>query len=290
MTTSEQRVAVVTDSGCSIRPEDDLAKKYDVTIVPLKIKFYENGLFVPYRDLDIEPEDFYQRMRESAELPQTSGAVPGRIAEIYGKLSKRTNSIVSIHLTSVHSAAFGSADLGREDIQEKTPELLIEVIDSRQISLGMWFLAEKAAKLSQEGANLEEIKMEVLATIPKIELLATLSTLSNIIRGGRVPALHGYLGTLLRIKPILGVVDGKIEEVGRARTISKARKEMVSRVMGEDEIVKMAVLHTNDFEAAYDLKEALSEFYFGDILVRDAGPVLGVHAGERAVGIVFQRA
>lgn len=284
-------VEVITDSGASIRPEDKEAKEYNVTIVPLNITFFENGQPKSYDDLDFTPWELYRRIRESEELPQTSGAMIGKITEVYKELSKKTDSIISIHITSKHSVAWESAVQGAEIAREKIPELSIEVIDSRQISLGTWFLAELAAKLSQEGISLEEIKNEVLITVPKIQLYAALSTLDNIIKGGRVPTLAGYLGKALKIMPVLGVIDGEIKDVGKVRSVGKARKEMVRRVEGEEkEIVKMAVLHTNDLEAAKEVREALAEFYKGKIPIYEAGPVLGVHAGEGAAGVVFQRA
>lgn len=285
------RVEVVTDSGASIRPEDKEAKEYNITIVPLNITFFEDGQPKSYDDLEFTPGEFYRKMRESKELPQTSGAVIGKIAKIYEELSGKTDSIISIQITSKHSVAWESAVQGAEMTQAKIPELSIEVIDSRQISLGTWFLAELAAKLSQEGASLEEIKNEVLITIPKIQLYAALSTLDNIIKGGRVPTLMGYVGKTLNILPVLGVFDGEIKDIGKVRTVGKARKEMIKKVEGEEkEIVRMAVLHTNDPEAAEEVREALAEFYKGKIPIYEAGPVLGVHAGEGAVGVAFQRA
>lgn len=287
----ERKVAVVTDSSVSIRPEDKEAQELGVAIVPLRISFFENGQFVDYADLDIETEEFYQKMRASKRLPQTSGAVPGRIAEVYKKLGEETKAIISIHITSEHSVAWQSAVLGAKSAREEIPELLIEVIDSKQISLGTWFSVAHAAKLAQDGAGLEEIKEEVLEIIPKIGFLVTLSTLENIIKGGRVPALAGRLGSILGIMPILTIKDGELQEVGKVRTVSRARRELVRRVEGEkEEIVKMAILHTHDYEGAREVREALAEFYPKHIPIRDAGPVLGVHGGEGAVGIVFQKA
>ena len=287
----ERRVAIVTDSTVSIRPEDKEVQELGVTIVPLRISFFENNQFVDYADLDIKTEEFYRKMRASKYLPRTSGAVSGRIAEVYKELREEANAIISIHISSRHSVAWQSAVLGAKSAREEIPELSIEVIDSRQISLGTWFSVAHAAKLAQDGARLEEIKKGVLEIIPKIEFLATLSTLKNIIRGGRVPALTGYLGSLLRIMPILTIKDGELQEVGKMRTVCRARRELVRRVEDEEEeIVKMAILHTHDYEGAQEVREALAKFYPKHIPIHDAGPVLGVHGGEGAVGVVFQKA
>lgn len=290
--TPEQRVAVVTDSCCSIRPEDELAQKYEVvTIVPVEIKFFENNQYVPYSDFEIPPQEFYQRMRTSEKLPQTSGAITGRTLETSRKLSKETNSIISIHVTSKHSVVWESVVLGKKIAQEEIPELLIEVIDSKQLSLGLWFLVEHAAILSKKGANLEQIKNEVLEMIPKIQLLAVLESLENLKRGGRADELvKAYLASLLSIHPILGVKEGKLEQFARERTVKRAREKMVEMVGDSGKLVKMAVLHTNAPEMAKGMKENLAKTYKGEIPIYEAGPVLGVHAGEGAVGVAFQRA
>lgn len=287
--TPEQRVAVVTDSSSSIRPEDKIAKEHELTIVPLQVSFYEGGREVSYSDLDISPQEFYRKMRDSEALPKTSGVIQGPIYETCLKLSEKTNQIISIHITSVHSAAYGSAVQGAKLAQEERPELFIEVIDSRQISAGTLLLVLKAAELSQKSASLEEVKEGVLATIPKIQLYATLSSLKNLVAGGRVPAAAGWLGSMLKINPILGIDNGKLVKVGAKRTTDKARQELIRRVEGEDEeIVKMAILHTNDLDGAKQVKEALAVSFSGEIPIFDAGPALGVHAGEGAVGVAFQ--
>jgi DegV family protein with EDD domain len=287
----EKKPAVVIDSGSSIRPEDKITQELEITILPLDITFSENGKLVTYPDLDLSADEFYQKMAESKQLPTTSGAIPGRALEAYQKLSETTDSIISVHLTSKHSAAYPSALRAAQMAKEENPELTIEVIDSRQISLGIWLLAEMAARLSQQGATLEEIKQETLATIPKIETYAALATLKNIIAGGRVPALAGYLGMALKIKPVLKIIDGRLEEIAKIRTVRKARAEMVKMVEREEaEIVKMAVIHANDPASAWKVRRALNQFYSGEISVHEVGPVLGVHAGQGTVGIAFQKA
>lgn len=287
----ERKVAVVTDSCCSIRPEDRLVREYEVTILPVEIKFFENGRFVPYSDFEVTPQEFYQRMAASERLPQTSGAITGGTVEAFKRLSKKTGSIISIHVTSQHSVVFESAVLGKKITQEEIPELLIEVIDSKQISLGLWFLAEHAASLSKKGAGLEQIKDEVLEIIPKVQLLAAFESFENLKRGGRADELmKAYLASILGIYPVLGIKDGKLELFDRTRGPKKARRRMIEMVGDSGELVRMAVIHTNAPEIAEEVKESLAEIYKGEIPIYEAGPVLGVHVGEGGVGVAFQKA
>jgi DegV family protein with EDD domain len=282
-------VAVVTDTAASYSPAE--AAAYGISVVPLELKFIENGRVTPCSEADISPDEFYRRMRASDSLPQTSGAVTGRITKMYLELAKRTSSIISIHITSKHSVAWESAVLGAQIAQEERPDLRIEVIDSKQITLGTWFPAELAAQMAQQGAQLEEIKQAVLTAVSKTRLLIVLASLENVVKGGRLPRLSGYLGTLLDIKPIIELVDGEVRDVAKVRTHARAVKEMVRRVAEEQAqrgIVKMAVAHTNDPAIAERVRAALAEFFPGDIPIHEAGAVLGVHAGEGAVGVVFQ--
>lgn len=287
----EGRVAVVTDSVSSMRPEYPVVQKLGIDVLPVEIVFSEGNKLSVYSDFDITPSELYRRMRGSKQLPSTSGSITRVAIEAYRRLACETDSIISIHATARHSAAYDSAVNAARHVREEKPGLSIEVIDSQSISLGMWFLAEQAAGLAQQGAYLEEIKEQVLATVPKIGFLLTLATLDNAIKGGRVHFLAGYLATLLKIKPILGIIDGELKEVGRARTLAKAREEMINRVKCEKgQVVKMAVVHTNDLKAAEEVKQELAGFYAEEISVYEAGAALGVHGGEGAVAVIFQKA
>jgi len=287
----ENKIAVVTDTGCSIHPESVIAKELGVNIVPLDIKFFNNGQWISMPDANISPEDFYSKMRSQEKLPQTSGAIAGRIFHLYNKFGEEHRSVFSIHITSKHSTVWESALLGSKIALEKNPHLLIEVIDSKQVSLGIWFLVEQAAKLANEGYPLEDIKNQILESIPKTELFISLSTLDNVVKGGRLPSAAGYIGSKLSLKPMIGLDDGKMKIQGISRTETKAQREIVKRVENtKGDITKLAIVHTNFPEGAELLKNNLSNIYSKNISIYEAGPALGVHAGEKAVGVALQKA
>ena len=295
---SPERVAVVTDSGCSMRPEHPKVKELGVTILPLSITFTaEDGESLTQLDLDITPSEFYRKMAKSKELPQTSGAIGGRALKAYRELSNTTDSIISINLISKHSGIYSSALIAALQAKEEKPELCIEVIDSRQISLGTWFLVEEAARLAKQGASLEEIKQETLALIPKIETYAVLDCLTNIIKGGRIADQIGHLVGYLGLLPVLQIKDGKLglaRIVRKTKTNIRLRHEMVEIVeqnIGDRDVVKMAVVHTNSPDLAEEVRQGLGLFYPSEkISICDAGSALAVHVGEKTVGIVFQKA
>lgn len=291
MANPEQKIRICTDTGSSITKEDPLITEKGVLLLPLNIIFTIDGKKVEYDDYDLKAGRFYQMMRNSKELPTTSGAILGKAYELYKKLTENNEKIVSIHLTSVHSAAFESAFKAKDTLKEEGAKLSIEVMDSKQISIGQRFLVEEAALLAETGASMEEIIEMVLVNREKINLLVALSTLENLRKGGRVNLAQFAVGSILRMKPILGLDNGKLEPVAKIRTNYAARREIVERVKSTKyDIVKMGILHTNDLEGAQEVKEMISEFYKGDIQIIEAGPVLGVHAGSGAVGVVFQEA
>lgn len=291
MSPERNKVAVITDSGSSMRPEYRDVQELGVIIVPLNLSFYEKDKYLSYNDLDISPSEFYQRMRDSNELPQTSGAVSGRISELFRALPPETDSAISINITSQHSAVWSSAVTGAKIAQEERPKALnIEVVDSKQISLGTWFLAQQAALSSQRGVSLEEIKAEVLTMIPQIELRVVLQTLGNLKRGGRADDIvKAYLASALHINPILGLNDGKLIQLEKTRSPKKSRERMIEMVGDSGPLVRLGVIHTNAPKLAEEVKTSLKSIYPGEIPVFEAGPVLGVHAGEDAVGISFQK-
>jgi len=273
-----------------MRPEFPEVKKLGIEIVPLEIKFYENGEFVPYNDLDISSKEFYERMRDGKKLPQTNGAVQGNFIKMYEKLKDKTNAIVSVHITSVHSGAWSTAVGVKKMIQEEKPDLAIEVLDSKNISYATWILAELAADRSNKGNSIEEIKAEVLETVPKIQTLIALETLDNAIAGGRTyDALKARLGRMLNTYPILGLEDGRLKEIDKVRTRGKARQRVIEMAGDSGPLVKVAVVHTNAQSMAEVIKESLKKVYKENIPVYEAGPALGVHGGEGAIGIVFQK-
>lgn len=284
-----RNTAVFVDSGSSTRKEDRENQELGIEVLPLDIKFYERGQWVPYADSEISANEFYDRLRKAPKLPQTSGAITSRAVAGYERaIANGSGSIVSVHITSEHSVSWESALLASQMVKENNKGVFIEVIDSRTVSLGTWYLAEMAARMANEGAEIEEIRNEVLTHIPKIEVFTLVASLDNLVKGGRVSAMMGYVGNLLKLNPIVGLVDGKITGLAKTRTMEKGKRELIARVENRDkELVRLAVLHTNSPEEAEEMREQLSSIYSGEIMVRDAGPVLGVHLGERGLGIAL---
>jgi len=286
---SERKVAIVTDSGSSMRPEYDRVKELGVTIIPLDVIFNEEGKHFSYPDLDITPGEFYRRMKSNETLPTTSGAIKGRCIEAYKLLSQKTKEIISIHITAKHSVACETALAGANTFnKEVNNEVSINVIDSRQLSLGTWFAAEHAAIVSQQGANLNQISQEVLAMLPKINLLFVLETFNNLRKGGRAEdVVKAYFASKLHIFPVMGMKEGKMVRLEYNRSARRSRERMLEMVGDSGRLARLAILHTNAPDLANELRNALYKIYPEEIPDYDTGPALAVHAGVGAGGVAF---
>jgi DegV family protein with EDD domain len=283
-----ERVQVVTDSGTSIRPGSPQAKEIGVTVVPLGVSIYEKGAYVAHLDLDSDVPlvDFYKDMITSPKSPQTSGAVVGPLKEIYQDLSRK-GPVISIHITSRHSTAYGSAYTARSEVQDAQGEINpIEIVDSKFVSLATWFLVELAASLSKAGASLNEIKEQVLLAIPKIQIYTVLANFDNLRKGGRgTKALAGVMASILSIYPVIGFRDGELTPFNLHRTSTKAIDTMIQMVGDEGRLARLAIVHTNAPDLAKSIKEKAKKIYPGEITTHDGGPPLSSHAGIGAIAI-----
>src|SRR4030043_2126974 len=169
-------IKVVTDSCSDITQEE--AKKLGITVVPAYVHFGDEV----YRDgVDIDSDQFYHKLVTNNIHPSTAAASPGDFAKAYEELAKETNEIVSIHVTSKHSAMYDSALVGREIHGKKGCQ--IEVIDSRGVTMGQGLVAIAAANAAKAGYNLKQVVNKSLETISQLRALALLDTLKYAVKG-----------------------------------------------------------------------------------------------------------
>jgi DegV family protein with EDD domain len=276
-------VKVVVDSTSDIPAQ--LAKQWDITIVPAYVVFGGKS----YRDrLDISEDEVYAKLDYDSVFPTTSVPSPQDFADVYNKLADETNEIVSIHLTSRESGVYNSAVLGKELVSKKCH---IEVIDSQSVAMSYGILAIAAAKEAKAGASLEKVAEGVRQSIPRMHLLMVLDTLKYVVRGGRVGKGYGLLGSVLRVKPLLTVRDGKLMLAGVARTRVKAINRLYDFVEDFPQVSEIAVSYTTSNEEAEALAERIKSNHRNTTLyLTRVGPVLGTHAGPGAMGVAVREA
>lgn len=292
----DKHVAIVADSGSSIRQDSPEAKELGVTIVPLALEFYEHGNYVPYSDAEITSDDFYKRMETAGKmLPKTSGAVPGSFVETFRNLRQKAKSIISINITSKLSGVWDSAVLAKNIISsEPGPETEYEIVDTGKVSLASWFPVETAKQAIERGASLKEIRQEIEEVINKTQLFCTLETFENLKNGGRgSDILKAILATTLSLYPVIGFENGKLKNFAMIRhKAEKAREKMIEMLGDAGKLVKLAVVHTNVPDTAVRIRQELinRKIFKGIIPIYEAGPVLAVHAGPGAIAFAFQKA
>jgi len=276
-------VKVVVDSTSDIPAQ--LAKEWDITVVPAYVVFGDKS----YRDrLDISEDEVYTRLDQDSVFPTTSVPSPQDFADVYNKLADETDEIISIHVTSRESGVYNSALLGRELVNKKCR---IEVIDSLSVAMSYGILAIVAAKEAKAGASLGKVAEVVRQSIPRMHLLIVLDTLKYVVRGGRLGKGYGLLGSVLRIKPLLTMRDGKLMLAGVARTRAKAIKRLYDFVEGFPQVSDVAVSYTTSKEEAEALAEQIkADFPDIPLYFTRVGPVLGTHTGPGAMGVAVREA
>jgi DegV family protein with EDD domain len=273
-------VRVVTDSSCDL--SQALVDAMRIEVVPLSIRFGDEELI---DRVELSPEDFWDRLRSSTTLPETSAPSAGKFEERFrGLIDRGATGIICINLSSRLSATMQAAQVAAATVSSDIP---VQVIDSQSASMGLGNLCLTAARRAADGDSLESIVNEVVNRRDRSKLYATLDTLEFLKRGGRVGNARALLGTVLSIKPVIEVRGGIVEEAGKVRTRSKALKALAAKA-AEGKIEHLAVLHGNapDVDELLEMLEPI--FPRDDIITGIVGPVIGTHAGPRVIGVTFQ--
>jgi DegV family protein with EDD domain len=277
---------VLTDSCASI-PEA-LIEELRIEVVP----YYIHRGLETLRDLvDIQREEFFHWLPTAKELPKTANPGPGDYLEAFKGLAQRTREIISIHMTSIGSGAYQSAMTAKEIAGETLPDLRIEVIDSRNVSLCQGWMVIEAARAALAGKSLDDIVPLVKEMIPKTRMIQTADTLRYLYMGGRIGKAQHLMGSLLNIKPLIGMEDGVIVSLGTARSRPKAYAriaDIMEEAVGHLGRVKVAFVHAAALEEIEKLRaEVEQRLTCVETLVAELSPALGVHTGPGTAGVCY---
>jgi len=282
------RVAVVTDSTATI-PES-LIETLKINWVPYYIHRGRQVL----RDLvTVQREAFYRWLPGADELPQTASPGPGDYIELYERLAEveGVREIASIHMTSKGSGAFQAATVAASTLRDKLPELRIEVIDTLNVSMCQGWMVIEAARAALAGLSLPEIVEQVKEMIPVTSMIQTADTLKYLYMGGRIGRAKHLVGSLLQIRPLIGMEEGVIVPLGQARSRAKAYRMMVDMVeaaVGPEGKIKVAYVHAAAQEEAEKIRDLVEQrLTCVESLIAELPPALGVHTGPGTAGLCF---
>ncbi len=276
-------VKIVTDSSCDL-PEA-LVSELGIDVVPLTIRFGAEEL-VDRRDLS--PSEFWARCATSPELPSTAAPAPGAFEERFRQAaSDGADGVVCVNLSSKLSATGESSQAAARAVADVIP---VTVVDSLSVTLGLGMIVVESARRAAAGASLDEIVALAEDMARRTKVLGSLDTLEYLKKGGRIGAAQALLGSILSIKPVIEVVDGKVEPGPKQRTRSRSLQWLADQVAAQPGMQNLAVLH-GDAPDVDTLLGLLAPHYPRDqIVIGQLGAVVGAHTGPRTIGVAFQTA
>ncbi len=281
------QVAVVCDSTASI-PEK-LRAALDIRVVP----FYIHHGDKVWRDLvDIHHDEFYRWLPTVETLPTTAYPGPDDFLNFYEQLvDEGAREIISIHITSKNSGTFQGAQMAGKIAEEKLNGVRVRVIDTLNVAMCHGWMVIEAARAAQAHAGLENIVALLERMIPVTNMIQTADTLKYLQMGGRIGHATHLVGSILNIKPIIGMRDGVIVALGRERSRKKAYAEMVNLVekdVGKKGKIKVAYVHAAACEEVEKIRTLLEErLTCVESIVAELSPALGVHSGPGTTGICY---
>ncbi len=276
-------IRVVTDSSSDM--PRDIAEQYGISVIPQKVIFGTEEL---RGGVDITGDEFYQRVSTSPTLPTTSQASPGEFRELYESIAGGTDGIVSVHVSGELSGTVDSARSGGDQADIECP---VEVVDSLQASMGTGLIAIAAARVAQEGGDMQQVVDAAQAAVSRCETYVLLDTLEYLQKGGRIGKARAMVATLLSVKPMIILRGGIVDELGKERTHRKgmARLRRVTENFApiEDLCVNYATTPDEARAFAEQLSPLLPEHK--EPFIAQIGPAVGTYTGPAALGVSLLR-
>ena len=274
------KIKIVTDSSVTIEPE--LVKQLDITVVPLSVMI-DN---VVYSDADLKGEGkFLHLMQEAKNLPKTSQPPVGVFAEVFEDLCQDGSQILAIHMSHALS---GTVEAARQGASLSTAD--VTVIDSSFTDQALKFQVVEAAKLAQEGKELEEILSHVEEVKKHTELYIGVSTLENLVKGGRIGRVTGLLSSLLNIRVVMQMKDHELQPMvkGRgAKTFKKWLDELIT-LLSDRSVAEIGISYSGSSDWAKEMKDNLQPYVEKPISVLETGSIIQTHTGENAWAILVR--
>jgi DegV family protein with EDD domain len=276
------KIAFVTDSTSYI--PKDLLQQYPISVAPQVLiwgdEVFEDGV-------DIQPGEFYTRLKQAKIMPTTSQVSPKAFKEIFDRRLEEGYQVLTILVSEQLSGTLVSAFQARDLL----PGAPIEILDSRTTAMAMGFQVLAAARAAADGASLADCKAIAEKAREHTGVIFAVNTLEFLHRGGRIGGAARLFGTALKMKPILEVTGGRVEAIERVRTRSKSLNRLVElveeRIAGRQP-VRLATLHANSHEDATTiLKNTSDKVKAVESIFSEVSPVVGTHTGPGTVGIAF---
>ena len=278
-------IRIISDSTCYLPKE--YIDKYNVSIVSLNVLL--NGK--SYRETDLENDWFYKEMSKSPSIPTSSQPSIDDFYKAIESQVKEGHDIVGIFLSSDMSGTFSTSNLVKEMILEKYPNANIVMLDSRSNCMQAGYAILEAAKAAADNKSLDEVVSIAKSVIENSKFIFVPDTLDYLKKGGRIGGAAALFGSLLQIKPILTVTDGKTTVLTKVRTKKKAIDKIIDTVMEQNlksPIKGLIVHHINCESEGQELANKLQDkLGISNIKIQSIGPIIGLHVGPGSIGVAY---
>lgn len=276
------KVKVFADSTCDLPPE--LIEQLQIGIVPLYVLFNEEI----YRDgIDLTTPDLFKKVQELGILPTTAAPSPGDFIEAFTPSLAAGADIIYIGLSSKLSVNLNNARLAAEEL----PPGRLEVVDSMNLSTGIGLLVLRAADLAAQGLGISAIAAEIRALVPKVNTEFVIDTLDYLYKGGRCSGLTHFVGSMLKIRPSIRVLDGGMVPAQKFRgSRTKALQGLLAPVLAKKDSIspeRIFVTHSLSDDAAFLQSELQKHTSVKEVLISQAGCVISSHCGPNCIGILY---
>ncbi|MEK4801402.1 MULTISPECIES: DegV family protein [Oceanobacillus] len=280
-------IQILTDSSCDLTLEQ--FSELDIQIAPLTVHLdgqdYEDGV-------TIQAKTVYDAMRQG-KAPKTSQISPQTFKEIFTSHAKENKPLVYIAFSSQLSGTYQTAKMMEQEVKEAYPDAPIHVIDTKCASLGQGLVVLHAAKLAKQGASVDEVVNAVRYQSEHMEHIFTVDDLEYLKRGGRISKAQAFVGTLLKVKPLLHVDDGKLVPLEKIRGSKKVLSRMLE-LMEERGLdltnQTIGISHGDDLERAEQLSKMIQDKFSvseNQIVIEMVGSVIGAHSGPGTIALFF---
>lgn len=278
-------IKIISDSTCYLPKE--YISKYEISIASLNVLLNGNS----YREVDLSNDWFYNEMSKSSAIPTSSQPSVEELYNIAESLVKDGHDIVGIFLSSDMSGTFSTSNLVKNMILENYPNAKIVMLDSRSNCMQAGFAVLEAAKAANENKSLDEVVSIAKNVIENSKFIFVPETLEYLKKGGRIGGAAALFGSLLQIKPILTVEDGKTSVFTKVRTKKKAIDKIVNTVLEQNSktpIKDIIIHHINCESEGQELADRLkSSLGLDSIKIQSIGPIIGLHVGPGSIGVAY---
>jgi DegV family protein with EDD domain len=238
--------------------------------------------------VDIQPTEFYKRLEQADEIPTTSQVTIKSFKDAYQRLTEEGYDILNVLISDELSGTLDSAT----QALEFCPEATVETVNSKNVAMSLGFIVLETARAAAEGATLAECKQIAEEAKNRVGVVFAVDTLEFLHKGGRIGGATRFLGTALKLKPILEVTGGRVEAIERVRTSKKAHHRLVELLQErtqEYDAIQVASLHANALEDAQALLEDAQNHLdkITKTVFTQVSPVVGTHAGPGTVGLAY---